>query len=45
MKNDLLPTCDLKISLTINCESTWPGLKVLVLSTVGAHQTIYQHTQ
>ena len=26
MKNDLLPACDFQISLTINCESTWPGL-------------------
>ena len=23
MKNDLPPTCDFQISLTINCESTW----------------------
>ena len=26
MKNDLPPACDFKISLMINCESTWPGL-------------------
>ena len=26
IKNDLLPACDFKISLAINCESTWPGL-------------------
>ena len=26
MKNDLPPACDFQISLTINCESTWPGL-------------------
>ena len=28
MKNDLLPTCDFQISLTINCELTWPGLSM-----------------
>ena len=27
IKNDLPPTYDFQISLTINCESTWPGLK------------------
>ena len=26
MKNDLPPACDFQISLTINCESTCPGL-------------------
>ena len=26
MKNDLPPACEFPISLTINCESTWPGL-------------------
>jgi len=25
MKNDLPSACDFQISLTINCESTWPG--------------------
>ena len=28
MKNYLPPACDFQISLTINCESTWPGLNV-----------------
>jgi len=27
MKNDLPPACNFQISPTINCESTWPGLK------------------
>ena len=26
LNNDLLPTFDFQISLTINCESTWPCL-------------------
>ena len=28
MKNDLPPTYDFQISLMINCESTWPSLKM-----------------
>ena len=30
MKNDLPPACIFQISPTINSESTWPGLKLLI---------------
>ena len=26
MRSDLLPACNLQLSLMINCELTWPGL-------------------
>ena len=43
MKNDLLPTCDFQISLTINCESTWPSLtgSVMTLFCICIHIILY----
>ena len=28
-KNDFPPACDFQISLTVNCQSTWPGLNMI----------------
>ena len=44
MKNDLPPACDFQISLTINCESTWPGLTqdtLMILHTVSLNRCVH----
>jgi len=48
MKNDLPAACNFKKSLTINCESTWPGLMLhltrLSTSRIKPVQQMQEHT-